>query len=46
MAGVPPLTHDRALTLQPGNTLAVTSPYDCPFLYISENNTAPYCSYS
>ena len=38
MAGVPPLIHDRALALQPGNTLPVTTRRGCPVLYISGNS--------
>jgi hypothetical protein len=42
VVGVPPLTHDRASSLQTKNTVPVDTLNDCAFLYISENKTEQY----
>ncbi len=46
MAGVPPLTHDRALTITARGTIPVNTLADCSFLYISGNNTWRYFLHS
>jgi PleD family two-component response regulator len=43
MVGVPPLTHDRALSLRTKSTLPVDTLNDCALLYTFGNKTEQYC---
>jgi len=43
MVGVPPLTHDRALSLRTKSTLLVDTLNDCALLYTFGNKTEQYC---